>query len=88
MKTLLVFTQDEADCHWCKRYNPVLNALAEQGVLIEKVYAFTPEGEHNPLNKTWNVLSTPTTIVLENGVEVDRFLSAKPLSYVLDKLKD
>lgn len=88
MKTLLVFTQLEENCIWCKRYNPVLEELEKAGVLIERIYAFTPEGEHNALNVIWDIKSTPTTIVLKDGVEVDRFVSAKPKTFVLEKLKD
>lgn len=67
---------------------PVINKLIEDGYTVDEIQAFTPEGDHNPLNKLWDIKSTPTAIIHENGVEVSRVLGAKPYSFMLDKLKD
>ncbi len=87
MKKLVVFTQAEENCIYCKRYNPTLDRLIELGYEVEKIMAFTPEGEHNPLNAKYNIKSTPTSLIMEDDVVIEQFAGAFPVSYVKDKLK-
>lgn len=88
MKTLLYFSQSPANCRPCAQMRPVINKLIDDGFIVDEIQAFTPEGEHSPLNKLWDIRSTPTAIIIENEEEVDRVVGARPYSFMLEKLKD
>lgn len=89
MKSIIYFTQDLENCIHCKRMAPVVEALISAGFRVKKIEAFSPEGEHNPLNAKYDIRSTPTSIIVDdNGVEIDRIMGARPYSFMLEKLKD
>lgn len=85
---LVIFGQDIENCGPCKLYEPVVKKLIAEGYTVERHEAFTPEGEHNPLNAEYGVDRTPTTIIYDDDVEVHRFVGARPFSFVTDLLKD
>ena len=88
MKSIIYFTQDLENCIHCRRMEPVITKLIDDGFVVDKIEAFTPEGEHNPLNKLWDIQSTPTAIIIEDNEEIDRVMGARPYSFMLEKLKD
>ena len=58
-------------CGPCKSFKPVMNEIAGEGHQIACQY---------------NIRAVPTTIIEENGVEVDRFTGVLPKQSVLSRL--
>ncbi len=69
-------------CGPCKAFKPIMNEIAGEGYSIEFIDI---DQEQNKAVK-YNVRSVPTTVVEENGVEVDRFIGAIPKDQVLAKI--
>jgi thioredoxin 1 len=80
MKTMKYFSATW--CGPCKAFKPVMNEVAGEGHQI----TFLDVDVHKDLAKQYNVRSVPTTIIEENGVEVDRFVGAIPKQSVLSRL--
>ena len=80
MKTMKYFSATW--CGPCKAFKPVMNEVAGEGHQI----AFLDVDVHKDLAQQYNVRSVPTTIIEENGVEVDRFVGAIPKQSVLSRL--
>ncbi|AWN03996.1 thioredoxin [Rhodococcus phage Peregrin] len=82
MKTLIVYGQDLDNCVLCRQYEPVVQMLIEEGYEVERIDAFTPEGIANPRNLEYQVMGTPTTIILNDGEYETQFVGARPLSFM------
>tara|TARA_B100000745_G_scaffold235850_1_gene159088 strand:+ start:182 stop:427 length:246 start_codon:yes stop_codon:yes gene_type:complete len=80
MKTMKYFSATW--CGPCKAFKPIMNEIAGEGYSIEFIDI---DQEQNKAVK-YNVRSVPTTVVEENGVEVDRFIGAIPKDQVLAKI--
>ena len=80
MKTMKYFSATW--CGPCKAFKPVMNEVAGEGHQI----TFLDVDVHKDLAQQYNVRSVPTTVIEENGVEVDRFVGAIPKQSVLSRL--
>jgi thioredoxin-like negative regulator of GroEL len=59
-----------------------MNEIANEGYSVQ----FIDIDQNQGLTSQHNVRSVPTTIIEENGVEVDRFVGALPKESVKNKL--
>ena len=80
MKSLKYFSATW--CGPCKVFKPVMQELARQGHSIE----FIDVDEQSDVATEFGVRSVPTTVVMENGQEVDRFVGAIPKEQVLERI--
>ena len=80
MKTAKYFTATW--CGPCKAFKPVMNEVAGEGYSIQ----FVDVDQNKELASKYGVRSVPTTVIEENGVEVDRFVGALPKETVKNKL--
>ncbi len=80
MKTAKYFTATW--CGPCKAFKPVMNEVAGEGYSVQ----FIDVDENQTLASQYGVRSVPTTVIEENGVEVDRFVGALPKETVKNKL--
>ena len=69
-------------CGPCKVFKPVMNEIAGEGYHVE----FIDIDNLSDLANKYNVRSVPTTVIEENGIEVDRIVGSVPKQQVLDKL--
>ena len=68
-------------CGPCKAFKPVMNEVAGEGYMFE----FLDVDNKSEMAYKYGVRSVPTTIIEENGVEVNRFVGAIPKQQVIDK---
>ena len=69
-------------CGPCKSFKPVINEIASEGYSVQFI-----DIDQSPNTATqYNVMSVPTVIIEENGVEVDRFVGSMPKQMILEKL--
>ena len=80
MKTAKYFTATW--CGPCKSFKPIMNEIANEGYSVQ----FIDIDQNQGLTSQHNVGSVPTTVIEENGVEVDRFVGALPKESVKNKL--
>jgi|TARA_B110000977_G_scaffold5456_1_gene7762 thioredoxin 1 len=80
MRTAKYFTATW--CGPCKVFKPVMNEIKNEGYSIQ----FIDADENQALMQQLNVRAVPTTIIEENGVEVDRFMGSLPKNQVIQKL--
>ena len=80
MRTAKYFTATW--CGPCKVFKPVMNEIKNEGYSVQ----FIDADENQALMQQLNVRAVPTTIIEENGVEVDRFMGALPKDQVIQKL--
>ena len=80
MRTAKYFTATW--CGPCKAFKPVMNEVAGEGHSIQ----FVDVDQNQELASKYGVRSVPTTVIEENGVEVDRFVGALPKETVKNKL--
>ena len=80
MKTAKYFTATW--CGPCKAFKPVMNEVAGEGHSIQ----FVDVDQNQELASKYGVRSVPTTVIEENGVEVDRFVGALPKHSVIQRL--
>ena len=69
-------------CSPCKMFQPIMNEVANEGYSVE----FINIDKDGDQTTQYNVRSVPTVVIIENGVEVDRFIGALPKRKVLQKL--
>lgn len=62
-------------CRPCKTMAPVLESLAEKGVVVAKVDV----DKHPAVASAYGVISLPTTVRIKAGVETYRAIGAMPL---------
>ena len=80
MKTIKYFSATW--CGPCKSFKPVMNEIASEGYSVQ----FIDIDQSSNLANQYNVMSVPTVIIEENGVEVDRFVGSMPKQMVLERL--
>ena len=80
MKTAKYFTATW--CGPCKSFKPIMNEIANEGYSVQ----FIDIDQNQTLTSQYNVRSVPTTIIEENGIEVDRFVGALPKHQVIQRL--
>ena len=69
-------------CGPCKVFKPVMEELSSEGHSIE----FIDVDEQGAIANQFGVRSVPTTVIEENGIEVDRFIGATSKQVVLEKI--
>jgi len=80
MKTMKYFSATW--CGPCKSFKPVMNEIAGEGYSVQ----FIDIDQSQDLAARYNVRSVPTTVIEDNGIEVDRFVGAIPKQQVINKL--
>jgi len=81
MKRLLYFS--EKWCKFCEQMEPVIDQIKNQ-IPTEKInIEYSPETA-----REWGVTQIPTTILLENGQEVRRFVGTKTISQLVNFLME
>lgn len=80
MKTVKYFTA--VWCGPCKSFKPVMEELSREGYSIE----FIDVDENQTMAQSMNVRSVPTTIIEENGIEVERLVGVQSKEVVKSKL--
>jgi len=79
-REVLFFTQP--GCPPCDRDKPKVEELRQKGVKITEINI----RERPDLTRQYQIRSTPTYVVLENGVEIERTQSVSALIIILAKL--
>ena len=80
MKTMKYFSATW--CGPCKSFKPVINEIASEGYSVQFI-----DIDQSPNTATqYSVMSVPTVIIEENGVEVDRFVGSMTKQMVLERL--
>lgn len=67
-------------CGPCKMFGPTMDRVAATGIPVNKINI---DYEADVVTK-YSVRSVPTTILVENGQEVKRFVGAKSEQQVID----
>ena len=80
MKTIKYFSATW--CGPCKSFKPVMNEIASEGYSVQ----FIDIDQSPNMATQFSVMSVPTVIIEENGVEVDRFVGSIPKQMVLERL--
>ena len=80
MKTIKYFSATW--CGPCKSFKPVMNEIASEGYSVQ----FIDIDQSPNMATQFSVMSVPTVIIEENGIEVDRFVGSIPKQMVLEKL--
>ena len=57
-------------CGPCKAFKPIMNEIKSEGYSVEIIDL----DSNQALANQYNVRSVPTTVIEQNGVEVDRFV--------------
>jgi thioredoxin-like negative regulator of GroEL len=84
-KTLVVFSA--AWCSACKRYDPIVKAVAERDDVTAS-FAYVNVENARELARRLSIEYLPTSLVYENGKEVDRFVGLKSESELVTLLGD
>ncbi len=80
MKTVKYFSA--VWCGPCQTFKPTMKELASEGYNIE----FIDVDEQGDAAIEYNVRSVPTTVIVENGVEVNRLIGAQTKRRVIEVL--
>ena len=80
MKTIKYFSA--AWCGPCKTFKPIMNEVAGEGYSVQ----FIDIDQSSALAEQYNVRSVPTTVIEENGIEIDRFVGATSKQAVLNRI--
>ena len=80
MKTMKYFSATW--CGPCQSFKPVMNEIANEGYSVQ----FIDIDQSPNMATQFSVMSVPTVIIEENGIEVDRFVGSIPKQQVLDRL--
>ena len=81
MKTAKYFTASW--CGPCKAFKPIIKELIEEGQPIE----ILDIDEYPDLATYFKILSVPTTIILDDDKEIERFVGAKTKKLIKNRLK-
>ena len=80
MKTMKYFSATW--CGPCKSFKPIMNEIAGEGHSVQ----FIDIDQQQDLSARYNVRSVPTTVIEENGIEVDRIIGSVSKQQVMSKL--
>ena len=70
-------------CGPCKVFKPVMEELSSEGHSIE----FIDVDEQGVIANQFGVRSVPTTVIMENGKEIDRFVGAVAKNQVMERIQ-
>ena len=70
-------------CGPCKVFKPVMEELSSEGHSIE----FIDVDEQGAIANQFGVRSVPTTVIMENGKEIDRFVGAVAKNQVMERIQ-
>jgi len=77
MKQILYFSAPW--CGPCRTFKPIMESLQS-----EMSITFIDVDSSPQTAQTWNVRSVPTTLVIQNGMEIGRFVGAKSKDEIRD----
>ena len=80
MKTMKYFSATW--CGPCKTFKPIMNEIVGEGHSVQ----FIDIDQSQDLAAKYGVRSVPTTVIEDNGIEVDRFVGSVSKQQVLSKL--
>jgi len=80
MKTMKYFSATW--CGPCKTFKPIMNEIAGDGYSVQ----FIDIDQSQDLAAKHNVRSVPTTVIEENGIEVDRIIGSVSKQQIMSKL--
>ena len=80
MKTMKYFSATW--CGPCKTFKPIMNEVASEGHSVQ----FIDIDQSPDLQQKYNVRSVPTTVIEENGVEVNRIIGAVSKQQILNNI--
>jgi len=80
MKTMKYFSATW--CGPCKTFKPIMNEISGEGYSVQ----FIDIDQQQDLAARYNVRSVPTTVIEENGIEVDRIIGSVSKQQVMSKL--
>ena len=80
-KTVKYFTASW--CTPCQIFKPIMKEIEREGHSIQFIDI---DHDENELAEKYNIQSVPTSIIEEDGKEVERFVGALSKKEVLDKL--
>jgi len=80
MKTMKYFSATW--CGPCKTFKPIMNEISGEGYSVQ----FIDIDQQQDLSARYNVRSVPTTVIEENGIEVDRIIGSVSKQQVMSKL--
>jgi len=80
MKTAKYFSA--AWCGPCKQFKPIMQELLDEGYNIE----FIDGDENRDLAIKYNIRSIPTTVIEEEGKEINRLLGVKSKEEIIKEL--
>ena len=80
MKTMKYFSATW--CGPCKTFKPIMTEISGEGYSVQ----FIDIDQQQDLAAKHNVRSVPTTIIEENGMEVDRIIGSVSKQQVMSKL--
>ena len=69
-------------CGPCKTFKPIMNEVASEGHSVQ----FIDIDQSPDLQQKYNVRSVPTTVIEENGVEVNRIIGAVSKQQILNNI--
>ena len=69
-------------CGPCQTFKPTMKELASEGYNIE----FIDVDQDNEAAAEYNVRSVPTTVIMENGKEIDRLVGAQTKRVMLERM--
>ena len=69
-------------CGPCKTFKPIMNEISGEGYSVQ----FIDIDQQQDLSARYNVRSVPTTVIEENGIEVDRIIGSVSKQQVMSKL--
>ena len=80
MKTIKYFSA--VWCGPCRAFKPVMNEIVSEGYSVQ----FIDIDQSPSIATHYNVMSVPTVIIEDSGIEVDRFVGSIPKQQVLERL--
>ena len=80
MKTMKYFSATW--CGPCQTFKPVMNEIVSEGYSVQ----FIDIDQSPSIATHYNVMSVPTVIIEDSGIEVDRFVGSIPKQMVLERL--
>jgi len=71
-------------CGPCKQFKPIMEELSEEGYDIE----FIDGDESKEVAIEYNIRSIPTTVIEQDGKEINRLVGVKSKEEMIDELTD